>query len=1265
MSLFNDDESDNGSDVNDPPNTSGDELDSYQPPFTTRPSGKQFPNVWASYDNEFYKPAQPEPPRFLTELAKEELENDKPRLSTTEQAKEELKKASRESVANTRSIFEKPGGNVGGPMPSVGEEGGFAANGVGGAPGQNAAPKAAAGGSMDGTPGTATSSSYGDAEFKKDKGLTKSEYAMFAQPQQGPKPGFQGQDQAYKSIFGGLNVHESQRPSFQVDSDPEDDLYSASPAKAEGNRPESVLSQDGFSVIESGSEGEYTLNPSRGNSPKPQEQPKQGSDLINPRPTPPPPRTPADAKARKEALDKLNGITPPYVPPTTNDPVTESCRDSNATFTRDAQQGFHPKDKFDDDDKPFNDFGAQKTPRASTINPKPTPKPTPTPTRAPAAASTPASPTPAPLRPQLQPQRTPAVAKPQPIPPTTSSTPSRASRAPGISIEEKIKAEAKARVEAIAQYHRSSVAPSPAPSTRSRRDSTMSIEDEVRAAAAARKAESRRNTVAPSRATSASTGSSSTSGWSVEDEIRAAAAARAAESWRKTATPSQPSTSRSSSRASRMSIEEQVIAATAAREEEKRRGAPRRSESISSCPDKELSIEEQIQQAVEGRGEVFSINVPGKGKNGSTSNRMNFFLAKDPNSPSSWSRNALRKSISSISSISSGSFRGHRDRDEDSRHPSLADIPERVREEEEERMDRGDIKGSRHWNPYQVEIDEYSVNGSESGVHPALWEQPYLRPSRSTLKENKPPSRRASVASPPRRTNPEPEVERTTCLTLDNLCVKCTNGLADIDPAIPAKYLQTPRDIHPVVIETILNGTIDEAAKIIESFHESVIRLIGQHFPIHAAVRRSQQQKRAGHWYDITSGEGPAAMTCRTERHYDRKADENPGLIKSLIYSPYAWAKRQEKKKNKHVQATHVKLRDFVLLLDLPFQIENNGMIENKIREYLPKNVTIIRIHSNFRGDLSLFRLMYWEWTHNANMTTTPLRKGDRESRTSSYREHSTSRTRANDNANDAPPPSQLPSGLTEQTMTTLIRSGLLPKDTSYDEYCLQFVKICLKREGEITNRRLGIPEPLRDTQVPRAPAEYPPTSPRSDTSRSGRGDSDRRKTQIQSSLDRLPSDASSVSSLSSASSTRRRTHYPAKHGDGNGSQERRPSESSSHSYSHSRSRDRTQDRDYDADRTPRASYVPHTRSRDRRDATGNQRPGPPTRRPTEQEHVARDENREAQRQSRRESRQPSQSSSERHREREREREHDRGRRISRETCVTSEADGGSPFGAR
>ncbi|KAL3433247.1 hypothetical protein BDV09DRAFT_186844 [Aspergillus tetrazonus] len=260
--------------------------------------------------------------------------------------------------------------------------------------------------------------------------------------------------------------------------------------------------------------------------------------------------------------------------------------------------------------------------------------------------------------------------------------------------------------------------------------------------------------------------------------------------------------------------------------------------------------------------------------------------------------------------------------------------------------------------------DGRSPSRDESNVHPAFRDKPYFNPS-----------------SPHHETGAESLGQRGTetmsgsstnsrkCSAMDSLCSECRNVLKAIRPNVSDRYLECPPNIHPVIVECLLTGTSDDAISIVRSLHKRIIRYTTRHFYLHAAVRRSAiPGRKSGHWYDITTEGLPHSRACSTSRHYD---NEGPGTIQKVFYSPYSWAKKQEKKKLKHIKETHAKLRDIQILMDFPWQIERAGVIEKKIFELLlSKSVKLIKLE-HISAHHALHRLEWWAGTHSIHHHTT------------------------------------------------------------------------------------------------------------------------------------------------------------------------------------------------------------------------------------------------------------------------------------------------------
>ncbi|KAL4747014.1 hypothetical protein BDW72DRAFT_206834 [Aspergillus terricola var. indicus] len=251
----------------------------------------------------------------------------------------------------------------------------------------------------------------------------------------------------------------------------------------------------------------------------------------------------------------------------------------------------------------------------------------------------------------------------------------------------------------------------------------------------------------------------------------------------------------------------------------------------------------------------------------------------------------------------------------------------------------------------------------ESNIHPAFRDKPYFSPSSPHYE-----SKAESLDHRRTETTPGSSTNSRKCNTMDSLCSECSEVLKAIRPNVKDRHLECPPNIYPVLIECVLTGTFDDAAAIVSDLYKRIIRYTSCYFYLHAAVRRSAiSGHRSGRWYNIMTEGLPYSRACSTSRHYDNKS---PGTIQKLFYSPYSWAKQQEKKKQKHIKETHVKLRDMQILMDFPWQIERGGMIEKKIFESLPKNVKLIKLE-HIRAHHTSHRLEWWARTHPVHHYTT------------------------------------------------------------------------------------------------------------------------------------------------------------------------------------------------------------------------------------------------------------------------------------------------------
>ncbi|KAL6237925.1 hypothetical protein BDW75DRAFT_237802 [Aspergillus navahoensis] len=251
----------------------------------------------------------------------------------------------------------------------------------------------------------------------------------------------------------------------------------------------------------------------------------------------------------------------------------------------------------------------------------------------------------------------------------------------------------------------------------------------------------------------------------------------------------------------------------------------------------------------------------------------------------------------------------------------------------------------------------------ESNIHPAFRTEPYFSPSSSRREfRAEPLDHRWSEA------RPSSGASERECNTMKSLCGECCHVLKAVQPDVSEKCLECPPSIHPVLVECILTGTSDDAAAIVGDLHERITKYTSCRFDLYAAVRRSATSgHRSGHWYNITTKELPSSRACPISRHYENKS---PGAIQSVFYSPYSWAKKQEEKKLKHIKESHVKLRDMMILMDFPWQIEKGGMIERKIFQSLPKNVKVTKL-KHIWAHHTLHRLEWWARTHPVYHYTT------------------------------------------------------------------------------------------------------------------------------------------------------------------------------------------------------------------------------------------------------------------------------------------------------
>ncbi|KAL3433043.1 hypothetical protein BDV09DRAFT_186969 [Aspergillus tetrazonus] len=219
---------------------------------------------------------------------------------------------------------------------------------------------------------------------------------------------------------------------------------------------------------------------------------------------------------------------------------------------------------------------------------------------------------------------------------------------------------------------------------------------------------------------------------------------------------------------------------------------------------------------------------------------------------------------------------------------------------------------------------------NESDIHPAFRGGSYFSPSSPRRESRAELLDRCASDESSSSSSSTNERERSTT---DWLCSECRHALKTTQPDINDSYMEYPSDIHPVLVECILAGTSDDAAAIAVDLHQRILKYTSCHF---------------GTYY------------------YDR----GPGAIQKVFYSPYSWAKKQEKRKQKHIKETHIKLCDMRIRIDFPWQIEKGGMIERKIFEALPKNVKVTKLQ-HIRARHNLRRLSWWARTHPVHHDTT------------------------------------------------------------------------------------------------------------------------------------------------------------------------------------------------------------------------------------------------------------------------------------------------------
>ncbi|KAL4816223.1 hypothetical protein BDW67DRAFT_185047 [Aspergillus spinulosporus] len=256
-------------------------------------------------------------------------------------------------------------------------------------------------------------------------------------------------------------------------------------------------------------------------------------------------------------------------------------------------------------------------------------------------------------------------------------------------------------------------------------------------------------------------------------------------------------------------------------------------------------------------------------------------------------------------------------------------------------------------NSVRTRYDSRSSSRDESNIHPAFRDKPYFGPSS--------PHHGSRAQTPDQRkteTRSGSSTNSRKCSTMDSLCSECCNVLKAIRPNVSDRYLECPPNIHPVIMECVLTGTSDDAVSVVRDLHKRIIRYTSRHFYLHAAARRlATSGRRSGRWYEIKTDGLPHSRACSASMHYDNKG---PGTIQKVFYSPYSWAKKQEKK---HIKETHVKLRNIQILMDFPWQIERGGMIEKKILDSLPKNVKLIKLE-HIKAHHTFHRLEWWAKTH-------------------------------------------------------------------------------------------------------------------------------------------------------------------------------------------------------------------------------------------------------------------------------------------------------------
>ncbi|KAL4922029.1 hypothetical protein BDW62DRAFT_197265 [Aspergillus aurantiobrunneus] len=234
------------------------------------------------------------------------------------------------------------------------------------------------------------------------------------------------------------------------------------------------------------------------------------------------------------------------------------------------------------------------------------------------------------------------------------------------------------------------------------------------------------------------------------------------------------------------------------------------------------------------------------------------------------------------------------------------------------------------------------TDDSHLGTHPALVEDPSFPAAAEqsasgsragSIRRSRLDSQAGSV--PQLGTAPEAR----TCTTLDTLCEECQYKRKKINMNVESNYLICGSEIYPAMVECVLMGTPDEAGEIASKLERRMGLFCRESVTVHASVRRSAAEgHRAGRWYDVTTRDYPASLSCLPS---SQDSEKQRNLLEQFLYWHLAKAEEKQKEKQK---AARTMFHDFRLLLDFPVPVEPRGSIERHLASGLPKNVKIIKV---------------------------------------------------------------------------------------------------------------------------------------------------------------------------------------------------------------------------------------------------------------------------------------------------------------------------------